>query len=64
MQGETPEERARAKEQPETAAGEDQKELTTPAMLFCPRCDSALLNRRCKLLCSRCGYYMSCADYY
>lgn len=32
--------------------------------LFCPRCDSRLISRKCKLLCERCGYYMSCADYY
>jgi hypothetical protein len=33
-------------------------------MLYCPRCDARLLARKCKLLCERCGYYMSCADYY
>lgn len=35
-----------------------------PAMLFCPRCDAELTSHRCKLVCVRCGYYMSCADYY
>jgi len=34
------------------------------AMLYCPVCDNRLMERKCKLLCSRCGYYMSCADYY
>ena len=34
------------------------------AMLYCPVCDNRLTERKCKLLCSRCGYYMSCADYY
>jgi hypothetical protein len=34
------------------------------AMLFCPACDSRLVSLRCKLLCERCGYFMSCADYY
>jgi hypothetical protein len=33
-------------------------------MLFCPRCNSRLTPQKCKLLCERCGYYMSCADYY
>ena len=33
-------------------------------MLFCPNCDQRLTSRRCKLLCERCGYFMSCADYY
>lgn len=30
----------------------------------CPNCDAQLIERKCKLLCQRCGYYMSCADYY
>jgi hypothetical protein len=33
-------------------------------MLYCPRCDTKLTPRKCKLLCELCGYYMSCADYY
>jgi len=33
-------------------------------MLFCPRCNSRLTELKCKLMCGKCGYYMSCADYY
>jgi methionyl-tRNA synthetase len=33
-------------------------------MLYCPRCNQRLTERKCKLICERCGYYMSCADYY
>jgi hypothetical protein len=33
-------------------------------MVFCPVCDLRLKPRKCKLFCERCGYYMSCADYY
>ena len=33
-------------------------------MLYCPVCSLRLAARKCKLLCERCGYYMSCADYY
>jgi hypothetical protein len=33
-------------------------------MLYCPRCSSRLAARKCKLICEKCGYYMSCADYY
>ncbi|MDX1981354.1 MAG: hypothetical protein SFV51_13880 [Bryobacteraceae bacterium] len=33
-------------------------------MLYCPVCSDKLIPRKCKLLCARCGYYMSCADYY
>src|SRR5579883_1923738 len=33
-------------------------------MLYCPVCSTRLTARKCKLLCEKCGYYMSCADYY
>ena len=35
-----------------------------PAMLYCPVCSMKLESRKCKLFCTQCGYYMSCADYY
>jgi len=31
---------------------------------ICPTCGHRLTGHRCKLICTRCGYYMSCADYY
>ena len=35
-------------------------------MRTCPNCGKALHERKCKLFCPdpRCGYYLSCADYY
>jgi methionyl-tRNA synthetase len=33
-------------------------------MLYCPVCSMRLAQRKCKLFCPQCGYYMSCADYY
>jgi hypothetical protein len=36
---------------------------TEEPMLFCPVCSSRLTEIKCKLCCSKCGYYMSCADY-
>ena len=33
-------------------------------MLHCPVCNRRLTELKCKLVCERCGYYMSCADYY
>ena len=34
------------------------------AMLYCPVCSRRLTERKCKLFCEQCGYYLSCADYY
>jgi len=31
---------------------------------YCPVCSQRLESHRCKLICTVCGYYMSCADYY
>ena len=33
-------------------------------MLYCPACSTRLTERKCKLFCQKCGYYLSCADYY
>ncbi len=33
-------------------------------MLYCPVCSKRLSELKCKLYCERCGYYMSCSDYY
>jgi Zn finger protein HypA/HybF involved in hydrogenase expression len=32
-------------------------------MRTCPNCSATLEESRCKLLCPRCHYYMSCSDY-
>jgi NADH pyrophosphatase NudC (nudix superfamily) len=31
---------------------------------ICPTCGHQLNSHRCKLICTHCGYYLSCADYY
>jgi hypothetical protein len=41
----------------------EQRDSEEP-MLYCPVCSRKLAQLKCKLICERCGYYMSCADYY
>lgn len=50
--------------QTEPAAGEAESHEDREPMLFCPVCSLRLEQRKCKLFCQRCGYYLSCADYY
>jgi hypothetical protein len=49
---------------PLPVSGQNIPEDSEPAMLFCPVCSTRLASRKCKLYCERCGYYLSCADYY
>ena len=30
---------------------------------FCPVCSSRLESHRCKMICRRCGYFMSCSEF-
>ena len=48
----------------EESVGQSEAPRPEEAMLYCPVCSTKLVQSRCKLVCQRCGYYMSCADYY
>ncbi len=30
---------------------------------YCPVCSKKLESRRCKMVCDRCGYFMSCSEF-
>ncbi len=47
-------------EQPDEAG----RQAPDEPMLYCPVCSTRLAEMKCKLVCNKCGYYMSCADYY
>ena len=51
-------------DRPEPAPQEENTPLEEDPMLYCPVCSTRLTGRKCKLLCEKCGYFMSCADYY
>jgi hypothetical protein len=44
---------------------DEQDEPVDPAavMLTCANCGAPMDERKCKLIC-RCGYFLSCSDYY
>lgn len=44
-------------------SGEQQGAAEHP-LSFCPVCSERLEPARCKLVCRKCGYYLSCSDYY
>ena len=37
---------------------------STEASSYCPTCSEKLIGRGCKLRCPKCGFYLSCSDYY
>lgn len=50
----------------ETASGSGPAVSAERVMRTCPVCGRELAERKCKLFCPdpRCGYYLSCSDFY
>ena len=46
------------------APGPAERKDEREPILYCPVCSTRLTERKCKLVCEKCGYYLSCADYY
>jgi hypothetical protein len=57
-------------ERKENVAGQGREQVASPAkrmveaMRVCPNCSAELQEVRCKLSCPRCGFFLSCSDYY
>ena len=52
--------------EPEPRLASVLRDVFDPAELMrtCANCGSTMEERKCKLICRGCGYFLSCADYY
>ena len=48
----------------QTGAAEQRTDDRSAVIRTCANCGSAMEERKCKLICHGCGYFLSCSDYY
>jgi hypothetical protein len=44
-------------------SGQDGNAKCELPLEFCPVCSRKLESRHCKMVCDRCGYFMSCSEF-
>ena len=49
---------------PEFTVAPGNESAAVHVMQVCPNCSQKLTGHHCKLVCTQCGYYLSCSDYY
>jgi predicted RNA-binding Zn-ribbon protein involved in translation (DUF1610 family) len=50
--------------EPERDLSSDTEPNATDVMQVCPNCSTQLRDKSCKLVCPKCGFFLSCSDFY